>query len=68
MGKIERLKDEADTTLIAVLGASGYMHACALLRELDGLVGELEPPKAAAALSAFNSLVALKYAERRRDA
>lgn len=61
-----RLKDRADATLLECLGTVRYMQACTLMAEVELLVADLEPPEAALALSTFNSLVALRYAEQRR--
>jgi DNA-binding transcriptional regulator YiaG len=69
-----RLDDDAlndlitagDNRLLEALGADAYMEACALMRELEELVEALEPPKVSEALSTFSSLMALRYAERRR--
>jgi len=52
--------------LEALGGADAYMEACALMRELEELVEALEPEQVSEALSAFSSLIALRYAERRR--
>jgi hypothetical protein len=66
--EVKEAKDLADAMLLNALGASPYMHALALMRELEDLVRPLDPGPAAEALSAFSSLVAFRYAERRRDA
>lgn len=55
-----------DNRLLEVLGADAYMEACALMRELEELVEALEMDKASEALSTFSTLIALRYAERRR--
>jgi hypothetical protein len=58
---------QADSTLLDALGASRYMHAMALMRELETLVEHVDPVPEAEALTAFSSLVALRYAQRRLD-
>jgi hypothetical protein len=65
--EVTDLKAWADNKLLNVMGAPAYMEACALMRELEDLVADMEPIKAAEALSTFNTLVALRYAERRRN-
>lgn len=65
---LDALKARADGVLLHVFGTEAYMSACALMAGLENLTADMEPLQAAAAISAFNSLVALRYAERRRDA
>lgn len=65
--EVKDLKAWADERLLNVMGAPAYIEACALMRELEDLVEHLEPFAAAEALSTFGTLVALRYAERRRN-
>lgn len=66
--RLTAARARADATLLDALGASRYMHAMALMRELESLVEHVDAGPAAQALSAFSSLVALRYVDRRRDA
>jgi hypothetical protein len=56
----------ADSQLLEAFGAEAYLDACALMRELEDLADSLGPPKVSEALSAFSSLLALRYAGRAR--
>lgn len=63
---LDDLITATDDRMLEALGADAYMEACALMRELEELVEALEPEQVSEALSAFSSLIALRYAERRR--
>jgi len=64
--QIEDLRKLADDQLLKVLGSEAYMQACVLMDELEQLVQPLHQTEAAMVLSTFGSLMALRYAERRR--
>lgn len=64
--KVALLKQQADDRLLQALGPEAYMQTCALMAELEQIVEPLGPALAAEALATFNTLIALRYAERRR--
>ena len=64
---VDELRKRADNQLLEVLGANAYIEALALMRELEDLVQDLSAEEAAAALSCFQTLVALRYAARQQE-
>ena len=66
--EVRDMVTRADGILLDVLGPDAYMRTCALMEELEQVVDPLDATKAAQALATFNTLVALRYAQRRRHA
>jgi hypothetical protein len=64
--QVALLKQQADDRLLQVLGPEAYMQTCALMVELEQIVEPLGVTLAAEALATFNTLIALRYADRRR--
>lgn len=65
-GRFNELRDRTDDKLLYLLGAEGYMTACAAIQQLLALVEPMEQAKAHEAIATYVSLVTLKYAGSRR--
>lgn len=66
VSNLDVLLEDADNRLLELLQAPAYVEACALVRELEDLLADLDQDKRTEALSTFHTIVILRSARRRR--